>query len=177
MMRQTFNHLGLSIVFLLSGSHSFVNAQALPKSASLVNSPIAFEASSQNSANLNLRNFQGKVVMIFHWSTSCSVCLDKMMELRDNAHGWSNRPFVLIAVNHNEKKQDYQDYVRILAALKSAPEQMQFIYYKDVLRDSLFKSTISLPQTFLIDAQGNLKNTYVGRIPPQAWDQVAELLP
>ncbi len=166
-----------SVLALLTLTSNFAEAQNSPKLAQSAAQPPIFEMNASNGNRLNLDHYQGKVVMIFHWSTNCAVCLDKMMELRDNTLGWMNRPFVLLAVNHDAKKQDYQDYIRILNNLKSAPAQMQFVHYKDVVRDSMYQNSTALPQTFLVDSQGNLKNTYVGRIPPQAWDQVAELLP
>lgn len=33
-----------------------------------------------------------------------------------------------------------------------------------------------LPSAYLVDTQGRLEDRYMGRIPPQAWDRIAELL-
>ena len=36
---------------------------------------------------------------------------------------------------------------------------------------------LAMPTAFVIDTKGRIVETYVGRIPPEAWDRIAELLP
>jgi hypothetical protein len=49
-------------------------------------------------------------------------------------------------------------------------------YHKDVVVDNL-SSKNRLPVSHIVDTQGQLKFTFSGRIPAQAWDSIAELLP
>ncbi len=124
----------------------------------------------------DLDTMKGKVVLIFHWRTDCPVCLDKMNELRSNVAGWRAKPFVIVAVNHDKSRQSFQNYLQITTAVDGANAQLIYLYSKDVAIDSLYQSE-RLPTSYIIDGQKALKRSYVGRIPAEAWDDIAELLP
>ena len=162
----------LMSLFIVCCASSIVLAQVPTKKQA-----VSLDITTSNGTQLSSSALKGKVVMVYHWSTKCAVCLDKMNELRKNTAGWVGRPFALIAINHDANKQDYLDYVRIMTALKSAPMQMQFAYYKDVAQDSTYQNAQNLPQTYVIDALGELRQSFLGRIPAQSWDLVAELVP
>jgi cytochrome oxidase Cu insertion factor (SCO1/SenC/PrrC family) len=140
------------------------------------NSPVTIHTRSDSSFDFDMRDLKGKVALVFHWSTSCSVCLDKMNELRNNMSGWRGRSFAIVAINHDKNRQDFQDYIRIHKAVNGESGQFIHIFNKDLAVDSLYQNE-HLPTSFLVDSQQVLKRTYVGRIPPEAWDDIAELIP
>ena len=124
----------------------------------------------------NLTSLKGKVVLVMFWSTSCAVCRDKMPELRTNYEGWSGKPFELVAVNNDIRAQDFLDYERIIS--RTVPLKQRFIQLwtgEGGYKDNVGKPA-QLPATFLIDKTGKVVERYVGRIPPQAWDRIADLL-
>ena len=125
---------------------------------------------------VDLAGLKGSVVLVFYWSTDCAVCLDKMAELRDNVKGWRSKPFVIVAVNRNANESDFTNYLNIERQLRTQDPQLRHVYYKKLLIDQLYRPG-RLPASFLIDAQGVLQYSHFGRIPPEAWDQIAELLP
>lgn len=139
---------------------------AKPTVVTSAESPVVFDLARQT----------GKTVLIFHWRTNCSVCLDKMEELRNNILGWKNKPFVVLAVNHDKSRQDYQNYIKISRTIHGDNPQLVHIYSKDLSLDNLYNNS-ALPTSFVIDDKQTLRHTYMGRIPPEAWDNIAELLP
>jgi cytochrome oxidase Cu insertion factor (SCO1/SenC/PrrC family) len=134
------------------------------------------EGTTSGGKPVTLAGLRGRVVLVFYWSTACPVCRDKMQELRANMAGWKDRPFTVLGVNLDPRPQDLLDYERLLAS--TVPAHLRF----DSLRgdapgffDSMGRPA-QLPSACLIDAQGRLVERYLGRIPPQAWDRIAELL-
>jgi len=123
-----------------------------------------------------LKALRGKVILIFHWRTDCPVCLDKMNEIRSNILGWRNKPFVMLAINHDKRRQDFQSYLDITKAIHGKNNQLIHLYGKDLAIDTSYDGE-RLPASFVLDREMFLKHSYIGRIPADAWDDIAELLP
>jgi cytochrome oxidase Cu insertion factor (SCO1/SenC/PrrC family) len=136
----------------------------------------------------NLSTLQGKVVLVFFWSTSCPVCRDKMPELRENYAGWRKQAFELVTVSVDPRRKDIDDYEQIMSVMVPTPQRfIQLWAGESGYRDSFFdgaglaagKATgrsAQLPSAYLIDKSGKVVETYTGRIPAEAWDRIAELL-
>ncbi|MDP3673155.1 MAG: TlpA disulfide reductase family protein [Telluria sp.] len=123
-----------------------------------------------------LSSLKGKVVLVMFWSTGCAVCRDKMAELRQNYEGWSGKPFELVLVSTDRKRQDVEDYERIIS--RTVPVRQRFVQLwagEPGYRDNL-GTPAQLPATYVIDKAGQVVGRYQGRVPAQAWDRIADLL-
>jgi thiol-disulfide isomerase/thioredoxin len=126
----------------------------------------------------NLADLRGKVVMVFFWSTDCAVCRSKMPELRANAEGWRGKPFELVLVSLDRRRADLIEYDRLLAATQANAVHFRSLWSGDPgYSDTLPQRPRQLPLTLLIDVQGRLAARFEGRIPAEAWDSVADLMP
>jgi thiol-disulfide isomerase/thioredoxin len=123
-----------------------------------------------------LSMLKGKVVLVIFWSTGCAVCRDKMPELRENYAGWNGRPFELVAVNTDVRKKDFMEYERIIASTVPARQRFVQLWAGERGYSDTFGNHPQLPNAFLIDKKGKLVERYVGRIPPETWDRIADLL-
>ena len=110
------------------------------------------------------------------WSTGCAVCRDKMPELRENYAGWNGKPFELVAVNTDARKNDFMEYERIIASTVPAKQRFVQLWTGESGYLDSFGPHPQLPDAFLIDKKGQLIERYVGRIPPETWDRIADLL-
>jgi thiol-disulfide isomerase/thioredoxin len=147
----------------------------LQPSPAAVSLPV-MEGKTIDGAPFKLSMLKGKVVLVMFWSTGCAVCRDKMPELRENYAGWNGKPFELVAVNTDARKKDFMEYERIIAS--TVPAKQRFVQLwtgENGYRDS-FGNHAQLPDAFLIDKTGKLVERYVGRIPPETWDRIADLL-
>jgi len=115
---------------------------------------------------------RGKVSIVFFWSTACAVCRDSLPELRANLVGWRDRPFALVTVNVDRNPADWQAYESILAQTQSPPKGLFALR-----QDANLPAPAKLPLTLLVDAQGKVVARYEGRLAPEAWDGVADLMP
>lgn len=154
---------------LLSLSAQFARAQGEPYQLSgrtLAGQPFSSEAQ------------RGKVLMIFYWSTDCAVCRSKMAELRANAQGWRGKPFELVLVSEDRRRDDLLAYDKAWKSTQDPALQPPSLWAGDAaFVDSLSRRPGRLPFTVVLDAQGMERARFEGRIPADAWDAVAELLP
>lgn len=166
--------LGLALV--CTGVLGTFNASpAAAQAAAPVGAP-EIEGRAIDGAPFKLSSLRGKVVLVMFWSTGCAVCRDKMPELRNNYAGWSGKPFELVAINTDARMQDFMEYERIISG--TVPLKQRFVQLwagEPGYRDTLGKPG-QLPATLLVDKSGRIVERYVGRIPPEAWDKIADLL-
>lgn len=148
-----------------------------PASAQEPAAPVQLAARSVEGRAFDLRQLRGRVVLLMYWSTDCAVCRDKMHELRLNAAGWRGKPFELVLVSVDRRLQDLQDYERILEW--TVPASLRFTQLwtgSPGYSDNLGRPA-QLPMAYVIDPQGRVVERFAGRIPAEAWDRIADLLP
>lgn len=128
--------------------------------------------------NVDTRDLRGNVVMVFYWSTGCSLCLQKMGELRASANGLRGKPFQLVLVNLDRSSADVEGYVRTVKVMDPRGPAMPVLWAGDpAFSHSLAGPPARLPLTLLIDTRGEVVQRHEGRIAPEAWNAVPGLLP
>ena len=173
------------VAALILGAQSVAAQTATPanRSASAVAAPSSavvtlpqIEGKTIDGNPFKLSALKGKVVLVMYWSTGCAVCRDKMPELRSNYEGWMSKPFELVAISTDSRVQDLLDYERIIS--RTVPIKQRFIQLwagETDYKDNLGKHA-QLPAAYLVDKTGTIVERYVGRIPAEAWDKIADLL-
>lgn len=123
-----------------------------------------------------LASLKGKVVLVMFWSTDCAVCRDKMPELRQNYQGWQGKPFEMVLVSTDRKMKDLEDYEKVISRMVPLKQRFVQMWTGETGYKDSFGAAGQLPATYLIDKKGRLVERYLGRIPAEAWDKVADLL-
>jgi cytochrome oxidase Cu insertion factor (SCO1/SenC/PrrC family) len=159
---------------------SFASAQAKPKQEALKVETLLVEGTTLANKAFQLSSLKGKVTLVMFWSTNCPVCRDQMPELRENVKGWTDKPFELVLVSVDKNRKDVEDYFNYLNQI--VPTQQRFtqvwagsVNYKDNIEAKQIPLK-QLPSSYLINKNGKVMSIYNGRIPAQAWDEIAELL-
>ena len=177
---QSLRALSAAAVLLLAISQEPGWAQGvLPASAPDANAAVAvpaIEGKTIDGKPFKLSMLKGKVVLVMFWSTDCAVCRDKMPELRENYAGWNGKPFEVVAVNTDTRKKDFMEYERIIASTVPASQRFVQLWTGESGYRDNFGSRQRLPDAFLIDKTGKVVERYTGRIPPETWDRIADLL-
>ncbi|KPF48364.1 hypothetical protein IP87_03155 [beta proteobacterium AAP121] len=122
----------------------------------------------------------GRVRVLMFWRTDCAVCLNKMPELRANAQGWRERPFDLVLINTDARRGDAVAYDRLRRDLNGRQGPLISTWTGDVQLPRAWQAGAGaprLPLMLVIDGQGRVTARHEGRVPPELWDEVAELLP
>jgi peroxiredoxin len=139
--------------------------------------PAALSGLSSRGERVSLDSLRGSVVLVFTWSASCPVCLDKLPELRRNLDGWQGKPFIILALNQDRTIDDMRSYERLFE--QTAPMRSQFKHlWRGAAehRDNFGDLPKNMPTTLIIDKAGMLAKTIRGRVPSEIWDDIAELV-
>jgi cytochrome oxidase Cu insertion factor (SCO1/SenC/PrrC family) len=161
-------------VAALAASHAQSSAPSASNNAGLgvSNGNLSLSATDSTGKRITAAAVRGKVAVVFFWSTNCAVCRDSLPELRANAAGWQDKPFTLLAVNLDARKDDWLHYEKLVSRTV-APNAN----WLSVRLDDAAPAAQRLPLTLLVDAKGKVIARYEGRLAPEVWDGVAELLP
>jgi thiol-disulfide isomerase/thioredoxin len=126
----------------------------------------------------SVADLRGKVVLVYYWHTGCAVCLDKMPELRANVAGWQGKPFVIVMVHVDRERAKVADYWRTVKLLRPGEAMGPMLWRGDAdFVDSLPSEHAQWPVSVLLDRQGRVAAYWEGRIPAEAWDSIADLMP
>ncbi|MFM2049852.1 MAG: hypothetical protein RL682_343 [Pseudomonadota bacterium] len=155
----------------LMGCSVAVFAQATPL-ALAVGSTLQLAATDAKGQPFSMAQAQGKVAVVFIWTTSCAVCRDSLPELRSNLRGWANKPFVLVSTNIDRKTEDWLAYEAAMGLTQNMGNNWVSVHQRADM-----PPTARLPVTLLVNPQGKVIARYEGRLAPEVWDSVAELLP
>jgi hypothetical protein len=139
--------------------------------APVVGSTFTMAAATVEGVRFDAAALRGNVSVVFYWSTNCAVCRDSLPELRANLGGWRSKPFALVVVNVDRQAQDWLSYERVWGKVQ-APSRN----YISVRQDDTGPLPSRLPLTLLIDAKGKVLQRIEGRVAPEVWDSVAEML-
>lgn len=172
----------LAAAGLLPVAHAQTAARAgVASPIAAATSPVTATAPQVEGKTLEGKPFtlasqRGKVVLVMVWSTDCAVCRDKMPELRQNYEGWAGKPFELVLVSVDRNVQNLTAYEQIIN--RTVPLRQRFVQLwagEPGHKDNLGRPA-QLPAAWLVDKSGKVVERYSGRIPPEAWDKIAELL-
>lgn len=135
--------------------------------------PLALQAHNLGGERFAAQErLRGKITIVFFWSTACAVCRDSLPELRANLAGWRDKPFALVTVNVDRNPADWLAYERILGQTQTPPKGLFALR-----QDATLPAPAKLPLTLLVNAQGQVVARFEGRLAPEAWDGVADLMP
>ena len=112
----------------------------------------------------NLRDHQGKVVLLHFWASWCPPCIIEFPALLDLAE--SQTDFILLAISTDDKKEDIRKFLKRLK--RSVPDNV--ILAQDVdksISEGLY-GTIKLPESFLITPSMDLAEKITG--PQDNWN-------
>lgn len=165
-------HRFLPLALLLTVQLSARPALAQPGATAAATPRFELQAHTPTGLRFTAAQLRGKVSLVFFWSTDCAVCRDSLPELRANQRGWQDRPFALLTVNLDRHAQDWLRYEQIAAQMRRDPTSG----WLAVRADAAAFQPARLPLTLVLDAQGRIVARYEGRMAPEAWDAVAELL-
>jgi thiol-disulfide isomerase/thioredoxin len=168
----------LLLSVLLQANFAAAQTKATPDAPKV--ETLQLEGKTLANKDFQLSSLKGKVTLVMFWSTNCPVCRDQMPELRENIKGWADKPFELVLVSVDKNMKDVEDYFNYLNQIVPTKQRFTQVWAGSAnYKDNIGAKQIALkqlPASYLIDKNGKVLSVYNGRIPAQAWDEIAELL-
>jgi peroxiredoxin len=124
----------------------------------------------------DLKQDQGKVVMLFFWSTECAVCRNKMPELRLNFSGWRSKGFQLVAISTDKTLAAVRDYQNVVDSTTKVTQRFPTLWRGAPEHVDNLERVIQSPTTFVLNREHKLIKQVRGRMAPELWDDVADLV-
>lgn len=132
---------------------------------------------------ISLQALRGQVVLIMVWSTDCPVCLNKLPELRANLTGWHAQGFNIISINTDARPDQLRSWEAVRIVTVPPIQQWPSLWmHAPGFATTLpldapdAAGTAHLPSIYVLDRTGKLRLHTKGRVPPEVWDTIAELL-
>ncbi len=119
----------------------------------------AFKLPARGGGQLDLSQLRGKLVLVNFWATWCPPCREEMPSLEKLAASLEPGSFEIVAVSVDEGWGPVEKFLSPRTALQVALDEGA--------RTSRLYGTAKFPESYLVDAQGNLRLKFVG---PRQWD-------
>lgn len=110
---------------------------------------------------LSVRELTGKPLIICYWSITCKPCIQELMTILDQIEDWkAEADFEVIAVSVDDAR------LKATAKAKANVFKDSFICLFDANQDLKRAMNVSLtPQSFVVDAEGNIVFSHSGYTP------------
>ena len=119
------------------------------------------ELIDSNHNKIRISELKGSVLFINFWATWCAPCIEELPSIETLFRNFSNNPrFQVITILYKDDTQ------RALIYMKENGYTFPVYLNPDDSAATLFKIT-GVPETYIIDKQGILRNKIIG---PEQWD-------
>lgn len=107
---------------------------------------------------LHSDDYQGKVVLVNFWATTCTTCVAEMPEIVKTYEKYKNQGYQTIAV---AMQYDKPEWVLNFAQTRNLPFHVALDYTGENAQN--WGSIRLTPTTFLVNKKGEIVKTYVGK--------------
>lgn len=153
----------LAVGLLLTGGLVYVLAAGFGKDPrsfeSRLQAAVAFSLPSLDGETVTLSTLQGKPVVLNFWATWCQPCKLEHPHLLAAAQAYQPAGVVFLGVLHEDDPAGARRY------LSQAGQAFPTVYDPSG-RISVDYGITGVPETFVIDAQGNIARKFVGPVGP-----------
>ena len=106
---------------------------------------------------VSLTDFNGQVILVNNWATWCPPCREEMPEFKAYYEKYQDQGFQIVAVEAGQPEAEVRAFVEAA--------QLEFVILLDPQNISLrtFQHS-SLPNSWVIDREGNLRLAWLGSI-------------
>lgn len=124
----------------------------------------------------DVKALRGKVVVVYAWATDCPVCISHMPELRANRQGWAGQPFEMVSISTDTREADIAQWHTLQQQTLRAAQRWPSLWTGGTEFATNLPLAGQLPAVWVLDKTGQIKYHVRGRVAPEVWNQVADLL-
>jgi peroxiredoxin len=130
-----------------------------PQSASLINFTAPnFELFDMNGKLVKLEDYQGRILLLNFWQTTCAPCIKELPDFADFAADQGATGAAVLAVNFDETPQMVSDFFaeHEIGGIPVVLDQ------NSAVRNSY--GVMGIPVTYFIDADGIVRDMHLGAL-------------
>ena len=108
--------------------------------------------------NVSLADFRGKVVILDFWATWCPPCIREIPDFIELYEQYKDKGFAMLGISLDQAG---------ISVVKSFAERFKINYpimMTDGRVDKAYGGITSIPTTFVIDPEGNIRKKHVGYV-------------
>ena len=121
---------------------------ALPK--------LTLQGIDANGKKLELTDFLGKTVLVSFFTAGCSLCSRDLKLMREFYAGNAKRNFVLLAINIDKEKKDFDDYNKFIALAIPKEQRLPTLWRNAPDHKDSFGAIMREPTHFVINQKNQL---------------------
>lgn len=128
-----------------------------------------FSLKNEKGEEISLSTYRGQVILLTFWATWCETCMIEMPSLEKLNQRMQGKPFHMMAVSND---RSWEDIHRFFPKGTSLP----ILLDSPSLGIAHLYGTAKLPETYIIDKQGNIRYYIVSERQIWQFDQVVDCL-
>ncbi len=113
---------------------------------------------TSNGEEKKLSDYRGKVLVLDFWATYCPPCLEEIPHLVNLQNKYRDQNFEVIGLHVGGE----EDLPKVPAFTEKLKMNYILAFPEDKLTSVLFGGQTAIPQTFVVDRNGNLVEKFVG---------------
>jgi alkyl hydroperoxide reductase subunit AhpC len=164
--------LSLLLCFVAYATTSFPAAAQQVK----VSPKLTLSGADYLGRKIDLKDYAGKTILVSFYSGGCTVCARDLKLMREFYRDNSAKNFVLIGINIDKTKADFEMYTKIVAASVPKNQQFPLIWRGNAETLDGFGTISSDPSHFVISANGQISLKREGTFKSEDWDNLWEIL-
>ncbi len=129
-----------------------------------------------NGKKLALSDFSGKTVLLSFFTAGCSLCSRDLKLMREFYVGNVKRNFVLLAINIDQDKKDFDAYNQLIALAIPQEQRLPTVWRNAPDHKDNFGVITREPTHFVINKKSQLVFKREGSFLPGDWDTLWESL-
>ena len=165
MDRRTWLKLGTAGLFYSCGMAAMAEAEpAVPI--------LTMQGVDANGKKIELSDFLGKTVLVSFFTAGCALCTRDLKLMREFYVRNSNRKFVLLGVNIDEKKSDFDTYNQVIALAVPKAQRFPMVWRNARQHSDNFGAISRQPTHFVINPKNEFIFKREGTFQPEDWDNL-----
>ncbi len=125
-----------------------------------------------NGKKIELADFLGKTVLVSFFTAGCNLCTRDLKLMREFYVSNSMRHFVLLGVNIDLNKKDFDEYNQLIALAVPKEQRFPMVWRNAPGHKDNFGAIIKQPTHFVINPKNEFIFKREGSFEPEDWDNL-----
>ncbi|MFZ6815409.1 peroxiredoxin family protein [Undibacterium sp. Rencai35W] len=130
------------------------------------------QGTDMNGKKFDLNELSGQTVLVSFFTGGCNLCTRDLKLMREFYVGNSRRKFVLLAVNIDQDKKDFDTYNQFVSLAIPKEQRFPTIWRNAPGHKDNFGSIVREPTHFVLNQKSELVFKREGTFQPDDWDNL-----